>query len=111
MNSRTLFEPQRRPETCDRPAWQMNRNGLSPGQAVDFVVSITVSPLETPHPWRPLGGTGPLVDRRSGILAILTVKFAAPLPYVGVVTRTERVSNAMTTFLKVLREECGALKR
>lgn len=51
-----------------------------------------------------------LTYRRSGTLAILNVKFAARLPYVGVVTRTARVSNALTTFLTVLRAECGSLK-
>ena len=52
-----------------------------------------------------------VIYRRSGTLAILNVKFAARLPYVGVVTRTARVSNAVTTFLTVLRAECGAFKR
>jgi DNA-binding transcriptional LysR family regulator len=49
--------------------------------------------------------------QRSRKLTILNVKFGAPLPYVGVVTRTERVSNALSTFLKVLRNECSVLNR
>ena len=52
-----------------------------------------------------------VIYRRSGTLAILNVKFAARLPYVGVVTRTARMSNAVTTFLTVLRAECGAFRR
>ena len=48
--------------------------------------------------------------RRAGTLAILKVEFAGVLPYVGVVTRTERVPNAVSTFLKVLRDECSTVK-
>lgn len=40
-------------------------------------------------------------------LAILPIDVGARLPPVGVMTRSARMSNAMTLFLRVLRESCG----
>lgn len=41
-------------------------------------------------------------------LAILPVEIGDRLPYVGVMMRSTRVSNAMTLFLKVLHDQCAA---
>jgi DNA-binding transcriptional LysR family regulator len=49
-----------------------------------------------------------LAYTRSGELAVLPVKLSGPLPYIGVITRTPVVSNALGTFLVTLRRECKA---
>ena len=41
-------------------------------------------------------------------LAILPVDLVDRLPYVGVMTRSARMSKAMTLFLRILREQCDA---
>jgi DNA-binding transcriptional LysR family regulator len=44
----------------------------------------------------------------AGTLAALPAKFTVPLPYVGVITRTQQVSYAMATFLNALRTQSRA---
>jgi DNA-binding transcriptional LysR family regulator len=45
---------------------------------------------------------------RSRALAILPVKFFSQPPYIGVITRTPRASQALGTFLAALRAQCKA---